>query len=213
MISNYVDYMFDYKYFYNTEFHLTSEGAEIRTSQLIADVKRWQKTGSDASIDLDEYTDIVSDVNLPHISDIYDYLDALKEAKDRYTIFISVKDDAAGAMNNEIVSRLKDLGLDAELSDGLGYSYAAVIEQGQVIYENLENEKIEISGEFDDGLMSYSVISGGLDRGDCSSVTINEEEYSKDVPGLNFVIYSNETHRILDEVAFDTGDSELAVTR
>ena len=213
VISNYVDYMFDYKYFYNTEYHLTSEGAEIRTNQLIADVKRWQKTGSDTSMDLDEYTDIISDVNLSHISDIYDYLDALKEAKDRYTIFISVKDDAAGAMNNEIMSGLKDLGLDAELTNGLGYSYAAVIEQGQVIYENLENEKIEISGEFDDGLMSYSVISGGLDRGDCSSVNINEEEYSKDVPGLNFVIYSNETHRILDEVAFDMGDSELAVTR
>ena len=213
VISNYVDYMFDYKYFYNSTYHLTSEGAEIRTNQLIADVKRWQKTGSDASMDLDEYTDIVSDVNLPHISDIYDYLDALKEAKDRYTIFISVKDDAAGAMNNEIMNGLKDLGLDAELTNGLGYSYAAVIEQGQVIYENLENEKIEISGEFDDGSMTYWVTSGGLDRGSCSSVTINENEYSENMPGLNFVIYSNETHRILDEVTFDTSDAELTVTR
>ena len=213
VISNYVDYMFDYKYFYNTEFHLNSEGGDIRTSQLIADIKRWQETGSDASMDLDEYTDIVSDVGLSHISNIYDYLDALKEAKDRYTIFISVKDDASGAMNNEIISGLKDLGLDAELSSGLKNSYAAVIEQGQVIYENLENEKIEISGEFDDGLMSYSVTSGGLDRGSCSSVIINEEEYSENMRGLNFVIYSNETHRILDEVTFDTCDSELTVTR
>lgn len=213
VISNYVDYMFDYKYFYNTQFHLNSQGVEIRTSQLIADVKRWQETGSAASMDLDEYTDIVSDVNLPHISNIYDYLDALKEAKDRYTIFISVKDDAAGAINNEIISGLKDLGLDAELANCLRYSYAAVIEQGQVIYENLENEKIEISGEFDDGLRSYSITSGGLDRGSCSSVIINELEYSENMRGLNFVIYSNETHRILDEVAFDTCDAELTVTR
>lgn len=213
VISNYVDYMFDYKYFYNTNLHLNSEGVNLRTTQLIADIERWQETERDASMDLDEYTDIVSDVDLSHIANIYDYLDALKEAKDRYTIFISVKDDASGAMNNKIISGLKALGLDAELAEGLRYSYAAVIEQGQVIYENFEHEKIEKSGGFDDGVMSYSITSGGLDRGSCSSVVINEEEYSENMRGLNFVIYSNETHRILDEVAFDTCDAKLTVTR
>ena len=42
VISQYTDYMYDYHYFYNTDLHLNSEGAKIRTEQLIEDIKRWQ---------------------------------------------------------------------------------------------------------------------------------------------------------------------------
>lgn len=42
VISQYTDYMYDYDYFYDTNFHLTSEGAEIRTEQLIKDIQNWQ---------------------------------------------------------------------------------------------------------------------------------------------------------------------------
>jgi len=42
VISQYTDYMYDYSYFYNTDYHLTSEGAAIRTEQLIKDIKNWQ---------------------------------------------------------------------------------------------------------------------------------------------------------------------------
>lgn len=39
MISDYRDYFFDYKYFYNSFLHLTTEGARIRTQQLIKDLE------------------------------------------------------------------------------------------------------------------------------------------------------------------------------
>lgn len=42
VISEYTDYMYDYSYFYNSVLHLTTEGARMRTEQLIADIKRWQ---------------------------------------------------------------------------------------------------------------------------------------------------------------------------
>lgn len=41
VISDFTDYFFPYDYFYNTKLHLTKEGAEARTDQLIADLKRW----------------------------------------------------------------------------------------------------------------------------------------------------------------------------
>lgn len=41
VISDYRDYMFDYSLFYNTTLHLTNEGAELRTDQLIEDLKKW----------------------------------------------------------------------------------------------------------------------------------------------------------------------------
>lgn len=44
VISDYTDYMFDYSYFYDTYFHLTSEGAVLRTQQLIADLQHWKES-------------------------------------------------------------------------------------------------------------------------------------------------------------------------
>ena len=41
VISDYTDYFIPYKYFYNSKMHLTSEGTEIRTNQLIIDLKNW----------------------------------------------------------------------------------------------------------------------------------------------------------------------------
>lgn len=42
VISDYTDYLFPYSMFYDTALHLTQEGAQIRTRQLIADLKQWQ---------------------------------------------------------------------------------------------------------------------------------------------------------------------------
>ena len=41
VISHYSDYFYPYDYFYNTILHLTDEGAEVRTQQLISDLKNW----------------------------------------------------------------------------------------------------------------------------------------------------------------------------
>lgn len=46
VISDYSDYMFEYNYFYNSYLHLNTEGAKIRTEQLIEDIKQWRKHNS-----------------------------------------------------------------------------------------------------------------------------------------------------------------------
>lgn len=43
VISDYRDYMFDYSLFYDTELHLTTEGAVLRTQQLIEDLQQWMR--------------------------------------------------------------------------------------------------------------------------------------------------------------------------
>lgn len=58
VISDYTDYMLDYKYFYNTELHLTDAGAVVRTVQLIRD--------------LGDYMGIDTEEKIP---DYYVYLD------------------------------------------------------------------------------------------------------------------------------------------
>lgn len=42
VISYWKDYAYPKEYFYDTEYHLTNEGAEVRTKQLIEDLKAWQ---------------------------------------------------------------------------------------------------------------------------------------------------------------------------
>lgn len=41
VISHFSDYMIPYKYFYDTEYHLTNEGANLRTNLLISDLDKW----------------------------------------------------------------------------------------------------------------------------------------------------------------------------
>lgn len=47
VISDYRDYMFEYSLFYNTDLHLTSQGAVLRTQQLIEDLKKWMYKNSE----------------------------------------------------------------------------------------------------------------------------------------------------------------------
>ncbi len=203
VISNYVDYMLDYKYFFDTELHLITKGAEIRTMQLVSDLKRWQETGTDANMNSDEYTDIIADVNLSHMDNVYDYLSALEVAKNRYTIIISAQNDTSSAPDGSILDKLNVLGLSADWTNRYRYDYIAVVEQGTVVYENFAHEKIEVSGEFDDGRMSFKIVKDNQNGACYSSVILNGHKYSENVSGLNFVVYSNETHRILDASTFD----------
>lgn len=202
VISNYTDYMFDYKYFFNTNLHLNSEGTELRTIQLISDLKRWQETEVDANIINDEYTDIIADANLSHINDFYDYVSALAAAKDRYTIIISAVDDASSVIDADIFEKINALGLCVDWANGSRDNYVAVVESGTVVYEKHEPDKIEASGTFDEGRMTYAITCGEWDEGCYSSIVLNGQEYSENVSGLHFVVYSNETHRILDTVSF-----------
>lgn len=50
IISDYRDYFIPYEYFYNTIFHLNERGAEMRTTQLIQDIKNWQAKHKTPSI-------------------------------------------------------------------------------------------------------------------------------------------------------------------
>lgn len=43
VISDYKDYLIPYEYFFDTNLHLTEEGAAMRTNQLIEDLKNWMQ--------------------------------------------------------------------------------------------------------------------------------------------------------------------------
>lgn len=141
-------------------------------------------------------------MHLSHIDDFYDYLSVLKAAKDRYTIIISAVDDASSVIDAGIFDKLNTLGISVDWTNGYRNSYVAVVEQGTVVYEKHEHDKMESFGKFDEGRMTYAITCGGWDEGYYNSIVLNGQEYSENVKGLHFVVYSNETHRILDTVSF-----------
>lgn len=139
------------------------------------------------------------------------YLSMLKD--DSYTIFITVKDDAARSLNQSLQEALSDLGLTADWSDAFHDSYYAVIENGQVVTEKMSDKKLEHSGSFRDGVVIYSLISAGGNSGNDCSITINYSEKAKRKRGLNIVVYDNELKCVVDSVCFDTYAEELTASR
>lgn len=213
VISNFTNYMFDYGYFYDTKYHMTSSGADLRTIQLASDLERWLETGNEADPQADSYTDIIADVDLSRIKDLRSYLDALAAAKDRYSILISADEETMASLDDGIKERLKFLGLSAQWQHGSGDSYAAVIEQCTVLYENSTHETLAVFDTLDDRRMTYSVSNTGTEYGNRCTIALNWKEYNAYTKSINLVVYSNETHRILDAVVFDASRPELSVTR
>lgn len=71
-------------------------------------------------------------------TDLGKYLSMLKD--ESYTIFITVKDDAASSLNQSLQKALSHLGLTANWSDAFRDSYYAVIENGQVVTERISEK-------------------------------------------------------------------------
>lgn len=58
VISDFTDYMYDVKYFYNSYTHLTDEGASLRTRQLIRDLSDYMDRQANAQDRTSNYTSI-----------------------------------------------------------------------------------------------------------------------------------------------------------
>ncbi|MCR5421298.1 MAG: hypothetical protein K6E98_09840 [Lachnospiraceae bacterium] len=43
VISHFTDYLIPYEFFYDTKYHLNAQGADMRTMQLIKDLKKWKE--------------------------------------------------------------------------------------------------------------------------------------------------------------------------
>lgn len=137
--------------------------------------------------------------------------DLLMSLKDQNcTIFISVKDDASTGMQSSVVEDLHTTGIQSDLMGKYRYSFFAVVFAGKVI-EELSEKAISDNGTI--GNVEYSIISAGALVGNHSSVIIGGIEYSKDLRGLNIVIYDNDKEAVVDSFNIDTFKANMPVYR
>ena len=139
---------------------------------------------------------------------LHEYLQSLK-GRD-ISVFMAVKDEASKQITVTIYEDMKDLGIQTDLRGQLQKSFYAVITPEKTA-EELSEDAVFCDGILYD--MPYSVKSAGhLAGGDCS-ISINGEEYAKNVRGLNIVIFDNERKKVMDAVTFNTSAQDVKVTR
>ena len=166
--------------------------------------------------ELSDYNaDIVSKIQYANITTPEEYLNTILQDDDN-TIFITVRDDASGALTEEQKVAFEKIGLMQFKFIGYPKAYIAIIDGGKVVYEKLEEnmdgtdeekqknaDKLEFEGILSDG-STYYLMSSGFYAENKSSCIINGEEQSTNHRGLNIVVYNKKTHNIVDTTYFDT---------
>ncbi len=156
------------------------------------------------------YQAVCKDCELAHETEIDDYLEALQD--ERYSIFISAKEECTAYLKDSSLEKLRALGLRAELEGAYGCSYLAAVCGGKTV-EKSGYEELEAEGTVRDGLAAYRMKSAGAGCGSCSSIVIDGAERSKNSRGLNIAVYNHETKKLVDAVCFDTSAQENPAVR
>ena len=165
--------------------------------------EQWEKTRQ-------YYEQVQKDFRLRTEEDFCEYLDMLDDP--RYVVFMAVKDEASKALDGEMLSGLKKLGLDAALAGQSWCSYIAVTAPGTVI-EKAEYGRLEEIGTIREGRSSYTINSAGFEHGNSCSVLIDGTEYAVNHRGLNIVVYNQVSKKVIDSVCFNTHEESCSASR
>ena len=142
-----------------------------------------------------------------------EYLKRLETVKNRYAVIISVKDTPGVVFKKEIVPLMEKLGLNISLYDKHWHPYIAVIDCGKVLYEELGDIEDKLAFETTIGKAKLEIISAGFKSSNVSKIIIDGTDYSKNMRGLNIVVYDKDNQCVLDKVCFDTNVSNMTCSR
>lgn len=133
------------------------------------------------------------------------FIDCIKSKRD-LVILISAKDEASSSLNDKTISIMRSLGLEFKLKNRHRYSYMAVVDENEVVYEKLANKKLYYTAKIDN--KSVSMTSAGYNNGNISSIEISGLEYSLNRRGLNIVVYDKNKDIVVDSINIDTFTGE-----
>lgn len=125
--------------------------------------------------------------------------------KSNYTIVVAVRDNGFGALVNRDNYDLRTLGMKTEISwNNYRCSYYAVLNPGNDAVEEISDQALAYSGTLADGT-TFEINSRGYVTGEpVASIKLNDKEWSMNRRGMNFVVYDNMLHKVVDTVCFDT---------
>lgn len=132
------------------------------------------------------------------------YISDFVPTLDNKTVIIAVRGEATKGINEQLASQLRSIGLKTNFSNIYGKSYIAIIGDGDVFEESsddLINKKIKLKK------LNIECTSGGI-KDNQASIILNNKDYSKNMRGINIVIYDHKAGKVVSSESFDTHISQ-----
>lgn len=145
-------------------------------------------------------------------NNIFEYLNSLISNKNNLIIAIATKDTPGMAITDELIVKLRELGLKSEFKQAHWCGYIALIYKGAVMHENLQYEQA-LEFNFNDTKNNIIIKSAPLHKGNKASIIINNTDYAINSRGLNFVVFDADKNIVMDSVAFDTHMPRFVASR
>lgn len=162
------------------------------------------------------FQDVAEIAQLQVEMDLTQYLTRLgKMEKTRdLAVFMACSQDMTEALTQEEINALSSLGLRTWFQ-GMqeGEAFFAILDHGTVVHEANSNRSIRFLYELEDGGQLQITTEGWLGEAK-ANIEIDEVDYAVNQPGLNIVVYDNESQTVIDSVAFSlSADSEQKTAR
>ncbi|MCM1568112.1 MAG: hypothetical protein NC081_01545 [Roseburia sp.] len=148
------------------------------------------------------YKRLLTDFEMSRQSEFYDFLNCLQG--EDYFVLVSTRNDTAKLLSKDIKAMMGELGLNGDSFENSFQSYIAVIDNGNVIYEEHGEEQIDYSGILDGHMLRISSYANAY-AGNRASIYIDGENYSTNKAGFNFVVYDKELQMVVCTKSFNTG--------
>ena len=176
----------------------------------------------------EEFGIVMEAAELQRCGDLGRYLELLD--RDRYTVYLSVKDEAADGLTEKDREMLAGLGFEGIRDLEHRCAYIGIVDRGATVLDEVSSdpeEKLIAGGYYDrngqcvpdevyrqrkteyeahplieDG--RFFMKSAGFEGGNAAEIVIDEEYLADGRRGLNFVVYDHELHQYADRSAFDT---------
>lgn len=159
------------------------------------------------------YRHKVRNIELAETMDIHQYLKKIRD--DDYCVFIMATNSFGANIDDEMMTDLQNIGIQADLRGQKEGCFFAVIENDGVT-EKLSFDDVALSGSIDDGSIIYNYTidtSVALHNYHVYSLVIDGIECANRKPGLNMIIYDYDEKQFVDRVNVDTSVENLTMTR
>lgn len=138
-----------------------------------------------------------------YIEDIYEYLDYLYRIRKDYIILMAAKDTLGLALNERAAEKFKKLGIRNSLNGKHGRSFAAVLNGGKNVYEEMGTELNPIEAHLKIDHVQIELVSRVYQNGNEAKIRWDGTDYAVNQRGINIVVISKETEKVEDSVCFD----------
>ena len=146
----------------------------------------------------EDYLKYARAINREEIRELKSFTDWKKQAfYDNYTVLLSANGDVLRKLPDTLKNDLKCFGLKKYNTNKANMRYAAIIDDNKVFFEEISNKPVTYKGRMKN-IVNLLVSSDGN-----ATINVSGKPRSKNIYGINFVIYDKVNREIVDSIWID----------